>query len=64
MNPATLTVKTGRGVDRVIVDFDRGREETAFALLRDALPAVQELDRCVRNSICSCESHRATRRAR
>ena len=50
MKPTTLTVKTRTGVDRVVVDFDEGRETEAFNLLRDALPALQDLDRRVRRS--------------
>ncbi len=50
MEPATLTVKTRTGIDRVVVDFDQGHEAAAFDLLRDALPALRELDRLVRRS--------------
>ena len=62
MEFATLTVKTQRGVDQVIVDFDRGCEDAAFNLLRETLPAVRELDRCVRRSLQSCEPHRTVGR--
>ncbi len=45
-----LTIETGKGIDRVTVDFDPGTEQAAFALLQRALPAFWELDRCVRGS--------------
>jgi hypothetical protein len=43
-----LTVEARRGVDRVVVDFDRGDRDAAFALLRRALPALRDLDRRTR----------------
>ena len=50
MDTPELTVRTRRGVDRVTVHFDRGTEDAAFELLRQALPGLQELDRCVRRA--------------
>ena len=58
-----LTVKTRKGIDTVVVHFDRGTEQAAFDLLQRALPGVQELDRCVRRSPRPpCPSERVTRR--
>ena len=45
-----LTITTRRGIGSVTVHFDEGEERAAFDLLRDALPAVEDLDRRVRRS--------------
>ena len=59
-----LTIKTRKGIDRVIVHFDPGAEGAAFDLVQRALPGVRELDRCVRRSPRACPSRRPVRRPR
>ena len=44
----TVEVRAGRGVDRVVVEFDPGRRGDGLVLLQRALPALQELDRLSR----------------
>jgi hypothetical protein len=46
-----LVIKAQRGVDRVVVHFDRGDRDGAFALLRRALPALRDLDRRTRMEV-------------
>ncbi len=48
MAQPTLTIEaSARGVKRVVVHWDRGDESSAFELLRQTFPALQELDQCV-----------------
>jgi len=46
-----LTITTKKGVETIMVEFDPGDRETAFALLQKALPAIKDLDRRIRQSI-------------
>lgn len=43
-----LIIETSQGVDRVVIEFDRGDRERALALLERALPAIHSLDRAIR----------------
>ena len=43
-----LTVTTRNGVKSVEVKYDLGDQAAAFELLRQALPALEQLDECTR----------------
>ena len=43
-----LTVTTQNGVKSVEVKYDRGDQAAAFELLRQSLPALEQLDECTR----------------
>jgi len=45
-----IEVEQGSGLKRVVVGFDEGRRSAAFALLRSASAALEELDRAARGS--------------
>ena len=43
-----LTITTRNGVRSVKVEYDHGDKAAAFELLRQALPAIEQLDECTR----------------
>ncbi len=43
-----LTITRKNGVQTVKVEYDRGDLDAAFELLRQALPAIEQLDECTR----------------
>ncbi len=45
-----LKITTQNGVKSVEVNYDRGDQEAAFELLRRALPALEQLDDCTRQT--------------
>ena len=61
METPKLTVRTSRGVDTVIVHFDRGTEDLAFELLRQVLPELRDLDRQVRRSVDAMDPSQSPR---
>ncbi len=45
-----LTITRKNGVQTVEVEYDRGDLDAAFELLRQALPAIEQLDECTRHT--------------
>ena len=48
-----LTITRKNGVQTVKVEYDRGDLDAAFELLRQALPAIEQLDECTRKKKAS-----------
>lgn len=44
----TLTIEAGRGLRRIVINYDEDDQEAGFDLLCQALPALQRLDLTLR----------------